>query len=144
MTSCHLWCPIQCVSNLVHWESMNSDHCENMWFYVQILLPMSALSAVYDITLCLVQARWGFCEPIDVHLLVYLRSVLSTAVCTNQSLRQTDAGQRMIRCCLTSAQCGTCVFSVGLIAWFGHAPTLHSSTGVRVVQGFVYLLVIVW
>lgn len=75
--------------------------------------------SVCKITLShLVQSRWGFCKPFVVHLLVHLRSASSTAVSANQSLRQTDAGRRMIRCCLTSAQCGTCVFGVGLIARF--------------------------
>lgn len=47
----------------------------------------------------------------------------SAAVSTSQSLRQSDAGQRMIRCLLTCAQYGTCVCSVGLITGFGHSPT---------------------
>lgn len=75
--------------------------------------------SVCKITLShLVQSRWGFCKPFVVHLLVHLRSASSTAVSANQILRQTDAGRRMIRCCLTSAQCGTRVFGVGLIARF--------------------------
>lgn len=115
-----------------------------MWFCVdalehyihKILLPVSSLSCVYDNTVCSVLARWGFCEPIVLHLSVCLRRAVSRAISTNQSLRQTDAGRAVIRCCLTSTQYGTCVLSVGLIAGFGQAPTLHSSTGVRVVQLF--------
>lgn len=44
-------------------------------------------------------------------------------------------GWAMIRHCLTSTQCRTCVHGAGLTAGFGRAPTLHSSAGVRVVQG---------
>lgn len=63
----------------------------------------------------------------------------SAAVSTKQSPRQSDAGQRMIRCCLTCAQYGTCVYSVGTITGLGHSPTRCSSRGIGVVQRCVYL-----
>ena len=98
------------------------------------------------ITLCVWSVPdGGFCEPIFVHLLVCLRRAVSKAIPLNQTLRQTDASQALIRCCLTSTQYGTCVLSVGLIAgfWTGsHTARLHrcqSRSGF-----FVYGLTIVW
>lgn len=63
----------------------------------------------------------------------------SAAVSTSRRRRQSDAGQRMIRCCLTCAQYGTCVYSVGMITGLGHPPTRCSSRGIGVVQRCVYL-----
>lgn len=81
------------------------------------------------------------CEPVVVHLSVCLMRAISTAISADQSLRQTDAGWTVIRCCLTLAQCETCVLSVGLSAGLEWAPTMHGSTGVRVVQSCVWGLV---
>lgn len=63
----------------------------------------------------------------------------SAAVSTSRRPRQSDAGRRMIRCCLTCAQYGTCVYSVGMITGLGHPPTRCSSGGIGVVPRCVYL-----
>lgn len=82
----------------------------------------------------IINCVWTWPDVFSPHLLVCLRRAVSAAISTNQSPRQTDAGRAVIRRCLTSTQCGTCVRSVGLIAGFGWAPTLHNSPGVGVVQ----------
>lgn len=111
----------------------------HMVLYSDIVTSSYSAVCVYDITLCSVLARWVFCEPVVGHQLVHLQRVLCAAISTTQSLRQSDAGGRMIRCCLTSTQYGTCVSSVGQIAGFGNNPTLCSSKAICVLQGCVCL-----
>lgn len=95
------------------YTSIRWTHQPNTWLFNQILL------GVRDGAASVPRQMW---RPSTSCLRSAGLPAESAAVSAKPSPRQSDAGQRMIRCCLTCAQYGTCVYSVGMITGLGHPP----------------------